>query len=1804
MKLLKSTGLVFCFKNVICVTGKALQVACMVLLVNQAYAQSAQFEIEPNNTPAQANPISGETLIMGAMGAGDQDGFIWTVSDVDAQKRWTLELSGIPGELTVVDIFRIEWADNGVDVAAQHKLLSFGSRDGSKPAVLENLIFEPGEYILGLAHAGGGGGAYRPPVDSVNFGDLLTTESAEAAAAGAYRLAIREGTSLNLRTYAKGNGDKQTAQDLRSNEEFSHFVSPSESWYQLDINDKLASQRWDLKFQVPVGRASTGQLLDDAGEVMSQQKTDRQGKLRFPDLSLAAGSYFLKLSGEQGDTVQIVSFYSTGLRIDGAEAEPNDQWKLANRADFSQAVSGRMGVKSETDFFVFDIDPTMSDQQFQLVLDTGEGEKYRFCLHDENGADIQCRDGESQLILPDLVLAAGTWGLSAGRGSEGSEYTISLEAVGDIKAGVEVEPNDRVEFAATVPANNRIKGRIFGRDDDFYRFIINEKPQLWRFQVIGDQIHELAFLDGSGNQSQVFRVAGGQTRVQLENVYLLPGVHYIRVSGVADANYTLLARPLGPPDPNGEFEPNDDSSRMQVLDLEQTRTGLLSDIKDIDMYRFDLAQWDNIAITIEPPVDGEIVAQLQWGEVLLKDFNNPQTGQKVVLEGVFPPGDYTLLLRPQTPSVAEYKLSLNRLNRFSCATDCEPNDNLDFANPLPASHILQGRSNEWRDYDWYQMPVFGRDTDVVIKSDPRQQIAIEKRQYTSQSLLEWDAESSSWRGVIPAETETFIKVPTLSEQDYRFELQIDAEAPTGMPSTAPRISLTSQFAQATVAAYRPYAQVLPGELIINNNGTDEATVKLETVSSDYRWKVENESNEIQLKAGESGSVPITVKVPADAWSNRPVRISSRAILADGRQVESFADLQAEAGGKAINPVHGFDLPAALLGGPNVAWSALGAQWIDGYDGAIGRGFEMLFDELAVSHVGMQLRGGTDRGPIDITVKLPGDSPMEIVGFSFDLMGFPNNMQYLKNLEVQLSTDGQQFTTVLETELQPLEAEQPFVLPEPVLAGFARLRMKNSFDGTNGSALTLGEFKVIAKPGTDPSAGRGYNLASPGLGGHVVYSNPALSAGWDELLLEDDKAPIQMKFNANGRQEFVIGFHHDRAALITRLGWNRPKDVAAGSMPGQVTVLVSTDSPAGPWQAIGELPMSASETQDSLKLDQPVWARFVKFSVLTNEDKSTVYTPSGINIWEKASDSGYQSILGEWGFASSAAIYEKLHPLPADAEFILADNNSKAKAAELVAEQLAGGQVVLGEQQHWYKLRTGSTDNVLSFTLAGEPTVGTVLTLETGDGTPVPIRKIENLSRISSHQYEAFVTPGETYFINIAEPPRNVVFAWDTSASVGAYLPVIYQAMMTYAKGVVPGRDAVNMMPFGSPLLLKDWYGEPFILQTILNDYPRKESSSAAEATIKAASEALAPLAGTKAIVLITDAATNRDTSMWAELLKVKPRIFALGLGSQGAFGRDPVREQDLMQDWAQVNGGHYVMIKNAAELAIAFDRASSMLRRPAEYTLVAETSYREKPGPGQLSIATSKQQPVTGGAVELILDASGSMLKRMEGKRRIDIAKQVLNDAVNQHIAPGTPVALRVFGHKETNSCRTDLEIPMKPLDPASASKVINAVTAMNLAKTPIADSLAMVASDLQQAQGRKLIVLVTDGEETCDGDAEKVISDLQSKGIDISLNIVGFAIDDAQLETQFKSWAALAGGRYFSADDEDGLNQSIQEALQIPFKVFDLSGTEVAEGLVGGAPLELEAGTYRIVVEVSPAKVFEQVIIEGEDKIVLKLSE
>jgi len=248
-------------------------------------------------------------------------------------------------------------------------------------------------------------------------------------------------------------------------------------------------------------------------------------------------------------------------------------------------------------------------------------------------------------------------------------------------------------------------------------------------------------------------------------------------------------------------------------------------------------------------------------------------------------------------------------------------------------------------------------------------------------------------------------------------------------------------------------------------------------------------------------------------------------------------------------------------------------------------------------------------------------------------------------------------------------------------------------------------------------------------------------------------------------------------------------------------------------------------------------------------------------------------------------------------------------------------------------------------------------------------------------------------------------------------------------------------------------------------------------------------------------------------------------------------------------------------------------------TTLARDTLRVTPArrePGLIRVNVAQKGATSAGAVEVILDASGSMLLQIGAERRIDIAKRTLKNLTSNVIPAGTPFALRVFG-REPNSCQTDLEIAPHPLDRAAVAAKIDGVAAKSNAKTPIAASLEKVASDLSEVHGERLVILLTDGEETCGGNPAATIEKLVKQGTHVRVNIVGFAVDDRKTAARFRQWASASGGDYFDARNGASLDAAFSQAVKPGFEIVDAQKNVIADGVVGGEPVKVLPGKYTV---------------------------
>jgi hypothetical protein len=249
--------------------------------------------------------------------------------------------------------------------------------------------------------------------------------------------------------------------------------------------------------------------------------------------------------------------------------------------------------------------------------------------------------------------------------------------------------------------------------------------------------------------------------------------------------------------------------------------------------------------------------------------------------------------------------------------------------------------------------------------------------------------------------------------------------------------------------------------------------------------------------------------------------------------------------------------------------------------------------------------------------------------------------------------------------------------------------------------------------------------------------------------------------------------------------------------------------------------------------------------------------------------------------------------------------------------------------------------------------------------------------------------------------------------------------------------------------------------------------------------------------------------------------------------------------------------------------------------VLASQAVTVTPGqvPGKLQVVDKSlaSGSLTGGSVVIVLDASGSMLQRIGAERRIDMAKKAVGQLVQKDLPDDVLFSLRVFGHKEKDSCRTDVEIAFAPLNRAQAAATVASIEAMNLAKTPIGATLAAVADDLVTQPGPHVVILLTDGEETCGGDPAAVIQSMVDSGIDVRVNIVGLAIDELMLRETFQQWARIGHGQYLDAQNSQELLSGLTQAIEQSYEVHDASGAVVASGTINGPGIELPEGSYTV---------------------------
>lgn len=204
--------------------------------------------------------------------------------------------------------------------------------------------------------------------------------------------------------------------------------------------------------------------------------------------------------------------------------------------------------------------------------------------------------------------------------------------------------------------------------------------------------------------------------------------------------------------------------------------------------------------------------------------------------------------------------------------------------------------------------------------------------------------------------------------------------------------------------------------------------------------------------------------------------------------------------------------------------------------------------------------------------------------------------------------------------------------------------------------------------------------------------------------------------------------------------------------------------------------------------------------------------------------------------------------------------------------------------------------------------------------------------------------------------------------------------------------------------------------------------------------------------------------------------------------------------------------------------------------------------------------------VLFILDASDSMNDRLDGQSKFQAAKDTVLRTIRS-MPPNVNVGLRVYGHRLGNSgftmqgplglfvdsgtmCRqSQLLVPLGTNNRATIAAQMMNIQAVG--KTPITYSLQQaVDNDFAGYPGKKTIILVSDGEETCWFNPCDYAVDMVRSGIQVKINTIGFVTHNRRADQQLKCVALATKGKFYSADTAADLAKGLQDSAQVQTSV------------------------------------------------------
>ncbi len=803
---------------------------------------------------------------------------------------------------------------------------------------------------------------------------------------------------------------------------------------------------------------------------------------------------------------------------------------------------------------------------------------------------------------------------------------------------------------------------------------------------------------------------------------------------------------------------------------------------------------------------------------------------------------------------------------------------------------------------------------------------------------------------------------------------------------------------------------------------------------------------------------------------------------------------------------------------------------------------------------------------------------------------------------------------MDIELKSVADRLVFMVDSQVVFDIEDSRPKKGKIGLEASRITpldsgsylFSDIKVSQLDPQNPPEKTVQDLLSSRRGAAVIYrSSPPVYYEWnrmiDHSLNQKDYKEGAFYFDFEDGdlpREAVFCFPQGRFAEIHKIGIR----VGEEDFPKKLKFSVSNNTPKTGFEPLTEI--NIKEKPDSLQEFEvdPTTAKYLKIQI------AEAYSEEEIEIRE-IFVSGYFKQRGEQ--MSAAEMMEEAELREKES------NNTIQEAQNLPLQTLLGGEVSKNNQDIFRIPLPNIKDEKLEISFRKFGIVNARAVLQTREGDDISPSDIKTTGDVQVMTYS--VEPGD-YFLRITQPEIYVVLVYDDSGSMKVSVPTVKKVLRGYLTNLKAGLELKLMKYTDKVFTLSDFTRDPAQLTKAAESEVLGAGQTDTFNGLHTAIDEVKIKDGNRAVIAVLDELVCQQDDwklayieLWDAILDTGVIFSTIGV-QPGWHSKSDYFDSTLNQIFSEIaysTGGQFYHSPSDEQIEQSAKTIFEQFTSAIPYLIRAELKKEEKPKEekkvkkqGSLQILFKEgEEKATINNVELIVDASNSMWGQIQGKSKISIAKEVLEQIITS-LPEDMNVGLRLYGHRyslrDSRACEdTELAVPIGPVNKQEMTDMVRSIKPKG--KTPLVYSVLQAAGDFEDID-KGTIVLISDGIESCGGDIHSIAAQINETGADLSLHIIGFGIKEAEHRGQLESIARSTSGKYLDAKNANELFSSLEETLQVEFTVTDEKGETAGSGFVGGNPVELTEGSYTLRLMLAPEVIEQKINIKADQTLVFTL--